>query len=164
MGRATKARAKFTEVCDEYDGLFSAVNSAIVIDVQSKLESYPNEMTVTHIQILIHTVNALLFPDTIPDVTTWAGSLPDIVTVWSLFYPGLATSLFVAFLAMFGKQWVDRYLRSQETWWYCCRQKLSQATEIRRIGEVALPTCYRKPSGDASTRLLLSGCALSLYL
>ena len=70
-------------------------------------------MTVALIQILIHAVNSSLFPDANPTSVTQTGPPPEIVTVQSLLYASLATSLFAAFLAMLGKQWVNRYLRNR---------------------------------------------------
>jgi len=70
-------------------------------------------MTVAYLRILIHTMNNSLFPDADPNSTTWTGPPPEIVTVQSLLYASLATSLFAAFLAMLGKQWVNRYLRNR---------------------------------------------------
>ena len=70
-------------------------------------------MTAAYMRILIHAVNSSLFPDANPDSVTWTGPPPEIVTVQSLLYASLATSLFAAFLAMLGKQWVNRYLRNR---------------------------------------------------
>ena len=92
--------------------MFSAVNSAFIIDVQSKLEPDPNEMTAAYMRILIHAVNSSLFPDADPNATTWTGPPSGIVTVQSLLYTSLATSLFASFFAMLGKQWINRYLRN----------------------------------------------------
>ena len=94
-------------------GLFSAVSSAFIIDVQSKLQPDPNEMTAAYMQILIHAVNNSLFPDADPGAIAWTGPPPEIVTVQSLLYASLTTSLFAAFLAMLGKQWINRYLRNR---------------------------------------------------
>jgi hypothetical protein len=47
-------------------GLFSAVSTAFIIDVQSKLEPDPNQITAAYMQILIHAVNSSLFPDADP--------------------------------------------------------------------------------------------------
>ena len=82
-------------------GLFSAVSSAFIVDVQSKLEPDLNEITAAYMQILIHAVSRSLFPDANPDSAIWTP--PEIVTVQSLLYVSLATSLFAAFLAMLGK-------------------------------------------------------------
>ena len=58
-------------------------------------------------------MNNSLFPDADPSSATWTGPPPGIITVPSLLYASLATSLFVAFLAILGKQWVNRYLRNR---------------------------------------------------
>ena len=63
-------------------------------------------------RILIHTMNNSLFPDADPSAIIWTGPPPETVTVQCLLYASLATSLFAAFLAMLGKQWVNRYLRN----------------------------------------------------
>ena len=83
-------------------GLFSAVSSALIIDVQLKLEPDPNEMTAAYIQILIHAMNNSLFPNTNPNPVAWTGPPSGIVTVQSLLYASLAASLFAAFLQCSG--------------------------------------------------------------
>jgi len=83
------------------------------MDVQSKLEPDPNERTAAYIQILIHAVNGSLFPDADPNAATWAGPPSDVATVQSLLYASLVTSLFASFMAMLGKQWINRYLRNR---------------------------------------------------
>ena len=93
-------------------GLFSAVSSAFVIDVQSKLEPNPNDMTAAYMKILIHATNASLFPDADPSAVVWTGPPPGIVTVQALLYASLATSLFAVFVAALGKQWINRYIRN----------------------------------------------------
>ena len=94
-------------------GLFSAVSSAFIIDVQPKLEPDPNDATAAYMRIPIHTMNNTLFPDADPSAITWTRPPPEIATVQCLLYASLAISLFAAFLAMLGKQWVNRYLRNQ---------------------------------------------------
>jgi hypothetical protein len=64
-------------------------------------------------RILVHAVNASLFPDADPSSVTWTGPPAGTVAVQSLLYASLATSLFAAFLAMLGKQWVNRYIRNR---------------------------------------------------
>lgn len=91
-------------------GSFSAVSSVFVIGVQSKLELDPNYTTAAYIRILINAVNDSLFPDAGSTFTPWAGPPPKINAAQSSPYTSLATSLFSPFFAMFGKQWVTRYL------------------------------------------------------
>ena len=119
-------------------------------------------MTAAYMQILIHSLNGSLFPDLDPNVASWTGPPPGIVTVQSLLYTSLATSLFAAFLAMFGKQWINRYLRrhggsaadkSRD------RQRKMDGLEgwhFRLVIE-SLPVMLQ-------VSLLLLGCALSKYL
>jgi len=143
-------------------GLFSAVSSAFIIDVQSKLDPDPHRMTAAYMRILIHAVNSSLFPDADPDSTIWTGPPPEIVTIQSLLYASLATSVFVAFLAMLGKQWVNRYLRnlggsaadkSRD------RQRKLDGFQKWKFYPVieSLPVMLQFAS-------LLLGCALSLFL
>lgn len=104
----------FAKFRNHQAGLFSAVSSAFIIDIQSKLEPDPNEMTAAYMRVLIHAVNGSLYPDADPlAVVTWNGPAPEIVTVQCLLYASLATSLFAAFVAMLGKQWVNRYIRNR---------------------------------------------------
>jgi len=119
-------------------------------------------MTAAYMRILIHTMNNSLFPDADPNSVTWTGPPAEIVTVQSLLYASLATSLFAAFLAMLGKQWVNRYLRnhggsaadkSRDR-----QRKLDGLEKWRfRLAIESLPVMLQ-------FALLLLGCALSLYL
>ena len=119
-------------------------------------------MTAAYMRILIHAVNGSLFPDVDPNVASWAGPPPGIVTVQSLLYTSLTTSLFAVFIAMLGKQWINRYLRrhggsaadkSRD------RQKKIDGLEGWRFRLVieSLPVMLQ-------AALLLLCCALSKYL
>ena len=113
-------------------------------------------------RILIHSMNNSLFPGADPNSTIWTGPPPAIITVQSLLYASLTTSLFAAFLAMLGKQWVNRYLRNRGG---------SAADKSRdrqrkldgfekwhfRLAIESLPVMLQ-------LALLLLGCALSKYL
>lgn len=107
-------------------------------------------------------MNNTLFPDVDPSSTAWTGPPRGIVVVQSLLYATLAISLFAAFLAMLGKQWINRYLRN-------------------RGGSAADKSRDRQRKLDGHTKwhffivieclpvmlqfaLLLFGCALSVYL
>jgi len=119
-------------------------------------------MTAAYMRILIHTMNNSLFPDADPGSTTWTGPPREITIVQSLLYASLTTSLFAAFLAMLGKQWVNRYLRnrggsaadkSRDR-----QQKLDGFEKWHfRLTIESLPVMLQ-------LALLLLGCALSRYL
>jgi len=143
-------------------GLFSAVSSAFIIDVQSKLEPDPNEMTAAYMQILIHAVNSSLFPDANPDSVTWSGPPPEIVTVQSLLYASLATSLFAAFIAMLGKQWVNRYLRNRGG--SAADKSRDRQRKLDGFDKWHFHLVIESLPVMLQLALLLLGCALSRYL
>ena len=143
-------------------GLFSAVSSAFIIDVQSKLEPDPNETTAAYMRILIHTMNNSLFPDADPNSTTWTGPPPEIVTVQSLLYASLVTSLFAAFLAMLGKQWVNRFLRNHGG--SAADKSRDRQRKLDGLKEWHFHLTIESLPVMLQFALLLLGCALSQYL
>jgi len=143
-------------------GLFSAISSAFIIDVQSKLQPDPNEMTAAYMQILIHAVNNSLFPDVNPDSVTWSGPPPEIVTVQSLLYASLATSLFAAFIAMLGKQWVNRYLRNRGG--SAADKSRDRQRKLDGFDKWHFHLVIESLPVMLQLALLLLGCALSRYL
>ena len=143
-------------------GQFSAVSSAFIIDVQSKLEPDPNEMTAAYLQILIHEINGSLFPNASPDSVTWTGPPPRIVTVQSLLYASLATSLFAAFIAMFGKQWVNRYLRNRGG--SAADKSRDRQRKLDGFKKWHFHLVIESLPVMLQLALLLLGCALSQYL
>jgi len=147
---------------DTQAGLFSAVSSAFIIDVQSKLQPDPNEMTAAYMQILIHAMNNSLFPDANPDSVTWSGPPPEIVTVQSLLYASLATSLFAAFIAMLGKQWVNRYLRNRGG--SAADKSRDRQRKLDGFDKWHFHLVIESLPVMLQLALLLLGCALSRYL
>ena len=94
-------------------GLFSAVTSAFILDVQSNLEPDYQEMSYTLLRIIasaslgnVPTGADAAFPQ-------WNGPDPTVVHVQSILYSSLAASLLAAFIAMLGKQWLNRYARAE---------------------------------------------------
>jgi hypothetical protein len=94
-------------------GLFSAVSSAFVIDVHSNLKPDPNEQSAALLHAILLTLNHTAIPGgtaTVPPIQEDPPS--EIVTVTGLMYASLLISLLAAFVAMLGKQWLNRYLRN----------------------------------------------------
>jgi hypothetical protein len=94
-------------------GLFSAVSSAFVIDVHSNLKPDPNEQSAALLRTILLTLNQSAIPSetaTVPPIQEDPPS--EIVTVTGLMYASLLISLLAAFVAMLGKQWLNRYLRN----------------------------------------------------
>lgn len=97
----------------EKAGLFSAVSSAFVILVQGNLEPDPIDPSAAYLGAILETLRT---PGSIGDITTLStrtGPSSTDVTVSVLLYTSLSTTLLAAFLAMLGKQWLNRYARHQ---------------------------------------------------
>ena len=113
-------------------------------------------------QILIHIINNSLFLDVDPGSVTRTGLPPEIVTIQSTLYASLATSLLAASLAMFGKQWVNLYVRNHGG-------SAADKSRERRRRLDGLDTWHFQLVIESlppmlQLALLLLGCALSLYL
>ncbi|KAJ7267917.1 hypothetical protein C8J57DRAFT_1614158 [Mycena rebaudengoi] len=91
-----------------FAGLFSAVGSAFIIQIQPELKQDPNEVTQQLLQILIHNANQSLFSG-IDMAEPSSGITTTIIIVQSLFYASLFSTLLAAFLAVLGKQWLMHY-------------------------------------------------------
>ncbi|KAF9780421.1 hypothetical protein BJ322DRAFT_979338, partial [Thelephora terrestris] len=93
-------------------GLFSAVSSAFVINIHSKLQPDPSNQAVA---LLLATLLALNHSATLNEAVTVPivreNPPGEIVTVTCFLYASLLISLLAAFTAMLGKQWLNRYLR-----------------------------------------------------
>ena len=142
--------------------MFSAVSAAFVVDVQSSLQPDPNQSTAVYMQVLLHTLNSSLYPDIEPPPTTWSGPDRRIVLVQCLLYASLAISLFAAFVAMLGKQWLDYFVRNKgkaaaEKSWDRQRKLQGMAQWKFRIVMESLPILLQ-------FALFLFGCSISLYL
>ena len=119
-------------------------------------------MTAAYMRILIHTMNNSLFPDADPSSTAWTGPPPEIVTVQSLLYASLTTSLFAAFLAMLGKQWVNRYLRNRGG--SAADKSRDRQRKLDGFEKWHFHLAIESLPVMLQVALLLLGCALSKYL
>ena len=90
-------------------GLFSAVTSAFIIEVNSKLQPDPNDEAAALLRVLIHKIDNTTFGNNPPTLPQWTGPPHAIVQVQAILFASLSVSLFSAFLAMLGKQWLNRY-------------------------------------------------------
>jgi len=113
-------------------------------------------------RILIHTMNNSLFPDADPGSTTWTGPPREITIVQSLLYASLTTSLFAAFLAMLGKQWVNRYLRIRGG--SAADKSRDRQRKFDGFEKWHFHLAIESLPVMLQLALLLLGCALSRYL
>ncbi|KAJ6495499.1 hypothetical protein DFH09DRAFT_1448621 [Mycena vulgaris] len=102
------------DTCLIFAGLFSAVSSAFIIQIQPELQPDPNATDQALMRLLIHTVNSSIFsgPDIIVPVSP-APSAP-VVVAQSLLYTSLSCTLLAALLAVLGKQWLMYYSTASE--------------------------------------------------
>ncbi|KAF9783440.1 hypothetical protein BJ322DRAFT_152244 [Thelephora terrestris] len=146
-----------------FAGLFSAVTSAFITQVQPQLQSDPNEETAALLRVLIHKIDNTTFGGEAPALPQWAGPPQTIIRVQCLLYASLFASLLAAFLAMLGRQWLSRYgsidLRGSAIERNQDRQRKLNGVNAWYFNQVieSLPLMLQ-------VALLLLGCALSKYL
>jgi hypothetical protein len=139
------------------------VTSAFIVQVGSQLQPDPNEETAALLRVLIHKIDNTTFGGDVPTVPQWTGPPRTIVRVEAILYASLAASLFSAFLAMLGKQWLNRYASID------MRGSAIERSQNRQRKLDGIITWYFDHVMEAlpvilQFALLLLGCALSLYL
>ena len=137
--------------------------SAFIIVVHSEFQPDPNEETTALLRIVIHTLNNTAFGDQVPTVPQWTGPPRRIVQVQAILVASLFTSLLSAFLAMLGKQWLNRCTPVDT------RGTIIQRSQHRQRKFDGIRNWYFDHVMEAlplmlQAALLLLGCALSRYL
>ena len=89
------------------------MTSAFVIDVQSELKPDYEEMNNRLLEMLLNATTGTLPADPVASVPRWSGPKPVIVQVQCILYATLSATLLASFLAMLGKQWLNRYRQSE---------------------------------------------------
>jgi len=108
-------------------------------------------------------MNNTIFGDNVPTVPQWTGPPRMIVHVQAMLYASLAASLFSAFLAMLGKQWLNRYISTD------MRGTAIERSQNRQRKHNGIVTWYFDHVMELlplmlQFALVLLGCALSLYI
>jgi hypothetical protein len=140
------------------------VTSAFIIEVNSQLQPDPNEETAALLRVLIYKIDSTTFGGDVPPIPPqWSGPSHTIVQVQAVLYASLAASLFSAFLAMLGKQWLNRYMSTDMRGTAIER---SQNRQQKLNGIVTWCFDYVMESLPLMLQgaLFLLGCALSRYL
>src|ERR1700679_2090168 len=108
-------------------------------------------------------MNPTVFGDNIPTLPKWTGPPRAIVDVQAILFASLTASLFSAFLAMLGKQWLNRYSSTDVRG---TAIECSQNRQRKLDGVIAWHFDYVLESLPLMLQgaLLLLGCALSRYL
>ena len=131
--------------------------------VGSQLQPDPNEETAALLRVLIHTMNNATFGDDVPTVPQWSGPSHMVIQVQIMLYASLATSLFSAFLATLGKQWLNHYA-STEMWGTATDRSRNRQHKLDGIITWHFNHVMQSMPLMLQIALLLLGCALSRYL
>ena len=140
------------------------MTSAFIIEVNSQLRPDPNDETAALLRILVYNANRTIFGDNVPTLPPqWTGPPRTTVQVQAILYASLAASLFSAFLAMLGKQWLNRYMSTDMRGTAIER---SQNRQQKLNGIITWYFDYVMESLPLMLQgaLFLLGCALSRYL
>ena len=137
--------------------------SAFIIQVQPQLQKDPNEETAALLRVLIHKIDNTTFGDDVPALPQWTGPGQMVIHVQFILYASLAASLLSAFLAMLGKQWLNRYASID------MRGSAIERSQNRQRKLDGIIAWYFEHVLEClplmlQVALLLLGCALSRYL
>ena len=112
---------------------------------------------------MLYKMDNTTFGGNVPSLPQWTGAPHSIVHVQAMLYASLAASIFSAFLAMLGKQWLNRFASTDMRGTAIER---SQDRQRKLDGIIAWYFDHVMESLPLMLQfaLLLLGCALSLYL
>ena len=145
-------------------GLFSAVTSAFIIEVNSQFQPDPNQETAALLRVVLYNMNKTTFGDSIPALPQpWNGPPRMVVEVQAILFASLAASLFAAFLAMLGKQWLNRY-ESVDMRGSAIDRSRNRQRKLDGIDSWYFDHVMESLPLMLQAALLLLGCALSRYL
>ena len=143
--------------------MFSAVTSAFILDVQSQLQPDTGKEIAGLLRVLIYKIDNSTFENDPPIPPQLTGPSNTIVQVQAILFASLAVSLLSAFLAMLGKQWLNRYgsngMRGTAIERCHDRQRKLDGMDAWYFDRVmeSLPLMLQ-------AALMLFGCGLSRYL
>jgi hypothetical protein len=90
-------------------GLFSAITSTFIIEVNSKLTPNPNGETTVLFRVLIYKTDNTTLGGGRPTLPPWKGPPRTVAHVQAILFANLAASLLSAFLTMLGKRRLNRH-------------------------------------------------------
>ncbi|KAG1731463.1 uncharacterized protein EDB91DRAFT_1058640, partial [Suillus paluster] len=94
-----------------FAGLFSAVNTSFIVNMQSNLVPDPFRTTNALLGMLLQTANASFVPQFDQPYAPWPGPSSSVIWIQSLIYASLCASLLAALGAVLGKQWLSNFKR-----------------------------------------------------
>ena len=139
------------------------MTSAFIIQVDSQLKSDPGDETVALLRVLLYKIDNTTFGNDVPALPQWTGPSRTMVQVQAVLFASLAASLLSAFLAMLGKQWLNRYASTD------MRGSAIERSQNRQRKFDGIVAWYFDHVMESlplmlQAALLLLGCSLSRYL
>ncbi|KAG1865833.1 hypothetical protein DFJ58DRAFT_655132, partial [Suillus subalutaceus] len=95
-----------------FAGLFSAVNTSFIVNMQANLNPDPMGTTNALLGMLLQTANSSFISQSGLPYAQWQGPSATVIWVQSLTYASLCASLLAALGAVLGKQWLSNFKRS----------------------------------------------------
>ena len=138
------------------------MTSVFIIEINSELKPDPTEETAALLRVLIHKLDNSTFGD-VPTVPQWTGPPRTIVDVQAILFASLGASIFSAFFAMLGKQWLSRY-ESVTVRGSAVERGQNRQQQLDGIATWYFAHVMESLPLMLQTALLLHGCALSRYL
>ena len=140
-------------------GLFSAVTTAFIVEVNSGPKPDPNEETAALLRFLAYKADNTIFK-TVSSIPQWTGPPRATVQVQAILFASLTASLFSAFLATLGKQWLNRYasVDLQPSVIECCR---NQQKKLDGVASWHFENVMELVPVMLQAAFLMLGCALS---
>ena len=139
------------------------MTSAFIIDVQSELTPDYEQMNNKLLEMLLNATTGSLPADSATSVPRWSGPDPVIVQVQCILYAALSAALLASFLAMIGKQWLNRYGQNETHGSIADRSRVRER-KLNGIETWKFHLIMESLPLILQCALLLLGFALSRYL
>lgn len=94
-------------------GIFAAVSSAFIVNLESKLNPDPSDMTNALLKILINKVDNGTFSEQEASLPIWTGLSSTEIWIQTLAYTSLSISLLASLGAVIAKQWLEYFRTSR---------------------------------------------------
>ena len=134
-----------------------------IVQVDSQLRPDPGDETATLLRVLIYKIDNGTFGGNVPSLPQWTGPPRTMVDVQVILFFSLLLSLLSAFLAMLGKQWINRYA-STDMRGSAIERSQNRQRKLDGIVAWYFASVMESLPLMLQAALLLLSCALSRYL
>ena len=142
--------------------MFSAVVSAFVVAVQTQIQPDYTQLSYDILYAMAEN-KTLTVPAKPSSDSPWNGPDPNLVHVQAILFSSLALSLLASFVAMLGKQWLNRYSKVDMRGSLIDRSRDRQR-KMNGMENWGFKLVMESLPLMLQAALLLLGCALSKYL